>query len=280
MKVGLSLGAGGSRGWAHIGVLQALEEAGIAIDMVNGSSIGAVVGGAYALYLDTDEMVAIAKEVVRRVNVNYFNIFRYRSESLPFLHNWLVDAISILAATRSSILSPRNNLRALKLIFGENEFCDTQIPFSSVAVDLLAGKTVVINQGKLIDGILPSISIPGVFPPVKRNGMLLADGGILAEIPIRELRQQGADFIIGVKLVEKPDTTYRSGFELLNYIEAVKFQSLSKYQLDEADFQIGIEIPRFDSSRFDNYEIAIARGYKVARRALPALERSLGASGR
>jgi len=280
MKVGLSLGAGGSRGWAHIGVLRALKEAGISIDIVNGSSIGSVVAGAYALYLDIDKMVAIAKEVVHGINVNYFNIFRYRSESPPFLRNWLADAISVLAATRSSILSHRNNLKALKLVFGENEFCDTQIPFSSVAVDLLSGKTVVINQGKLIDGILPSISIPGIFPPIERNGMLLIDGAVLAEVPVRELRQQGADFVIAVKLVDKPDTTYRNSLELLYYIETIKSQRLGEYQLDGADFQIGIEIPRFDSSRFDNYEIAIARGYKVARKALLALERRLGDGGR
>jgi len=278
MRIGLSLGGGGARGFAHIGVIKALREAGVPIDLVNGSSAGAVVGGAYALYADIERTIAKAEEVVHTVDVSYFNMFRYSMESRPFLRNWLVSAICDLSALRSSILSHKNNLRALEMLFGQYEFSDTQVPFSSVAVDLLTGETVIIKEGKLIDGVLASTSIPGIFPPVERDGRLLVDGCVLADVPARELRQEGAEFVIAIRLGAEVETSYRNGFDLLNYVDGLKGRELTQWELDQADFQITIDIPDFDSSRFDNYEIAIAQGYKVTKYALPDLERKLGDS--
>lgn len=278
MKIGLSLGSGGARGYAHIGVLQALEEAGIEVDLINGSSIGAIVGGAWALYQDVARLIKITERLVREADVDYFNIFRYPSESRPFLHSWLINALCDLSALRGAILSHKNNVKALEIIFGEHGFHDTQIPFSSVACDLLAGETVVIEEGGLIEGVLPSIAIPGIFPPVERDGQLLVDGGILADVPVRELRGEGAEFIIAVELGEEIEREYHNGFGLLTYIDALKAQRLRQWELVEADFQIEVGLPNFDSMRFDNYEIAIAQGYKAARRALPELLRRLDES--
>jgi len=279
MKIGLSLGSGGARGYAHIGVLQALEEAGIKIELINGSSIGAIVGGAWALYQDVACLIKITERLVREADVDYFNIFRYPVESRPFLHNWLVNALCDLSALRGAILSHENNVKALEIIFGEHKFQDTQIPFSAVAVDLLAGETVVIEEGGLVEGVLPSIAIPGVFPPVEREGQLLVDGGVLADVPVRELRREGAEFIIAVELAEEIEREYRNGFDLLTYVDALKAQRLRQRELEEADFLIQIELPDFDSMRFDNYEIAIVQGYGAARQALPGLLRRLDERG-
>jgi len=275
MKVGLSLGGGGARGYAHFGVIRALNEAGIPIDLINGSSAGAIAGGAYALYTDIDQIMAIIKEVVRSVNVNYFNIFRYPVESQPFLRNWLTNAICDVLALRRSILSHRNNTKALRQIFGEREFADTQIPFSAVAGDLLAGETVVINQGKLVDGILPSISIPGIFPPIERGQQLLVDGFLLANIPVKELREQGADFVIAVELAGPGETTYQNGFDILNCVESAKYRQLNQWQLGAANFHLKVNFPSFNSMSFNNYEIAMKQGYHTAKRLLPKLKRRL-----
>ena len=275
MKIGLSLGGGGLRGYAHIGAIQALNEAGIPIDIINGTSAGAVIGGAYALYADTDKIVAIAENIVGSVNINYFNIFRYSVDRIPFLRNWMVNAICDVSALRKSILTHRNNHKALRLLFGEHKFSDTQIPFSSVAVDLLAGKTVVIKQGKLIDGIIPSLSIPAIFPPIEKKRQMLVDGYVLANIPVRELREEGADFIIAVTLSGEAETGYSNGFDIINLVEALKYEKLNQWELDEADFHININIKRFDGMKFNNYEIAMRHGYRVTKRALPKLERRL-----
>ncbi|MDD5288906.1 MAG: patatin-like phospholipase family protein [Dehalococcoidales bacterium] len=275
MKVGLCLSGGGSMGYAHIGAIRALTEAGIKIDMVNGTSIGAVIGGAYALYQDTDKITELAKQVVKAVNINYFNIFHNTMESQTFLRNWLTAAVCNIAAMRKSIQSHHNNLKALKLIFGEQRFEDTKIPFSAVSVDLITGKTVIIKKGKLIDGILPSTSIPGIFPPVPRGKKLLVDGYVLANVPVTELRQQGADFIISIELFSAPDTSYQNGMDILNHIEFIKQNRLQQWALADSDFHIKIDMPKFDSSNFGNYQLAMEHGYKTAKKVVPRLKAKL-----
>ncbi|MCX6002843.1 MAG: patatin-like phospholipase family protein [Chloroflexi bacterium] len=115
MKVGLCLGGGGSKGYAHIGAIRALMETSIKIDMVNGTSIGAVVGGAYALYQNPDKVTELIKQVVGSVNTNYFNIFRHPAESQSFLRNWLANTACDVATTddiRSSAIKQQLLTRA------------------------------------------------------------------------------------------------------------------------------------------------------------------------
>jgi NTE family protein len=275
MKIGLCLGGGGSRGYAHIGAIRALTEAGIKIDMVNGTSIGAVVGGTYTLYLDVDKMTDLVKEVIESVNVNHFNIFRHPMEGPSFLRNWLNEAICDVAALRKSIQSHKNNLKALRILFNEARFEDTQIPFSAISTDLVTGKTVIIKRGKLIDGVLASASLPGIFPPVTRGKKLLVDGYVLSNVPVTELRQEGADFIISVELGFVPNARYQNGMDILNYVEFLKQKRLQQWAIAESDFHIKIEMSKFDSSRFENYLVAMEHGYKTTQKIIPQLKKRL-----
>ncbi len=275
MRIGLSLGVGGARGWAHLGVLQALEEKGICIDLVNGASIGAVVGAAYALYQDTGKMFSLAKQATEAVNVNYFNIFRYPSDGASFLSNILLNAICDIAALRSFLISHRNNIKALETIFGDYEFHETRIPFSSVATDLVSRKLVSIRKGRLVDGILPSISIPGIFPPIKMDDSLLVDGGVLANVPVRELRKDGAEFVIAVRLIDRAKPKFRNGFELLSYVDSLKFREINKRELANADFVLDIDTAGLDGGKFDDYETAISIGHLEATKRLPELMKRL-----
>ena len=271
MKIGLSLGSGGARGYAHIGVIRALEEAGIQPDLINGSSIGAIVGGAYALYVDAKRLTDLVQELTSRMKVNYFNIFNHAQPKRPFLRDWLFEALCDITALRGSVLSHRTNRSALSFLFGEYKFSDTVIPFSAVAVDLLSGKSVVIKDGRLRDGILPSISIPGIFPPIEYNGMLLTDGGVLADVPVWELRAEGADFIIAVDLLDDPPEQHRNGFDLLTIVDFLKGEKLARWETATADFLIEIELPGYNPLQFGNYREAIEKGYETAKQALPAL---------
>ena len=275
MKVGLCLGGGGSRGYAHIGAIRALTEAGIKIDMVNGTSIGAIVGGAYALYQDIDKMTDLVKQVIESVNVNHFNLFRHSTEGPTFLRNWLTEAVCDIAALRKSIQSHKNNRKALKILFEEYRFEDTKIPFSAVSTDLVTGKTVIIKRGKLIDGVLASASLPGIFPPVTRGKKLLVDGFVLANIPVPELRQQGADFIISIELVDLPSVESHNGVDLIYYVESLKQKQLEQWAITESDFHIKIDMAKFDSSHFENYLVATERGYKGTQAVIPYLKKKL-----
>jgi len=275
MKVGVSLGSGGSRGFAHLGVLRALEEAKVPIDLVNGSSIGAVVGATYALHLNAEKVARLVQDVLPKIDVGFFNLFRYPASSPAFLRNWLAEAFCNLSALQMSIVSHRNNRRALGLLLGEKTFADTAIPFSAAAFDLLAGETVILKEGRLADAILASISIPGIFPPVERDGRLLVDGAVQADVPVRELRAEGADFVIGVRLVQEVLKDYRNGFGLLIVIDQVKSDAVCAWELAASDFAITIDLPGYDMARFDQSVVAMEAGYDAAHRALPTLLRRL-----
>jgi len=271
MKIGLSLGSGGARGWAHLGVLQVFEENGIPIDLVNGASIGAVVGGAYALYKDTKKMFLLAKQAIDTIDVNYFNIFRHSTSSTSFINNFLLNAICDIAALKISLLSHKNSIKALELFFGDRKFRDTKISFSAVTTDLVSRRLISIKEGGLVDGILPAISIPGIFPPVKRDGSLLVDGGVLANVPVREIRKQGAEFVIAVRLVDKTKPKFCNGFELISYLDSLKFSEFNKRELDVADFLLDIDTSGLDSGKFDGYEKALSIGQLQAKRQIPRL---------
>jgi NTE family protein len=277
VKVGLSLGGGGAHGYAHIGVIQALAEAGIKVDLINGTSIGAVIGGAYALYPDLSQVMHLIEEVLATVNVRYFNLFRFSGQmSQTVLRNWLGSAVGNVANLSSGILPHNRSIQALQIIFGDHLFSDTRIPFSAVATDLVTWQTVVIKEGKLTDGILPSIAIPGVFHPVHRNSQILVDGGVLANVPVSQLRREGADFVIAVRLPWKIEGEYKNGFDLLNRVELMKQNSLEQWQIDDADVALEIDLPAFDILNFEDFKPAVALGYETTRKALPRLIKSSG----
>jgi NTE family protein len=278
MKVGLSLGGGGALGYAHIGAIKALEEADIPIDLINGASIGAVMGGAYALYANSDELIRLTERVVAGINLRYYSIFRFSTDrGDALLRDLFVNVASSIANLRGSVLSHRTNKRALEMIFHDHSFRDTKIPFSAVATDLVNWRTIVIKEGRLTDGVLPSISIPGLFPPVERDGGLLIDGGVLANVPVSDLSRQGADFVIAVRLLWLIDEQYRNGFDLLNRIELMKQHTLELWELDEADFVITIDLPGFNILKFGDHKTAVTLGYETTKRALPQLKRRLAA---
>ena len=276
MRIGLSLGGGGARGYAHIGVLRALEEARIDLDLINGASIGAIIGGAYALYGSSDKLQRIAADQVKSMHLHYSNIFRNARANNAFLRNWLLQAACNISSLRSSVYSHKRNLKALDFIFGEHLFSDTEITFSAVALDIISGKTISIKEGKLVDGVLPSISIPGIFQPVERDDLLLVDGGVLADVPVRELREEGADFVIAVGLGPNDLLrTVNNGFSVVTYVDLLKGEALTRAELAAADFSFTVQLPGFDILKFEGYEEAITEGYATAKRYLPQLERKL-----
>jgi len=176
-KVGLALGAGSARGWAHIGVIRALTEAGIRVDFVAGTSIGALVGVVYASG-KIDELEALV------LQLEWKQLLSFVDAILP--KSGLVDGVKI------------TNLVRLYVHGGLIE--DLPLPFSAVATDLHMGREVVLRDGDIIEAVRASISLPGIFTPVRRNGTILVDGGLVNPLPVRTARSMGADFVIAVDL--------------------------------------------------------------------------------
>jgi NTE family protein len=174
-KLGIALGGGAALGLAHIGVLRVLERAGLAPGVVSGTSMGAVVGAAYAAG-KLDLLEALAREV------NWRRVLRLTDFQLG----------------GSGVLEGRAIERELRRHFGEQRIEDLPIPFAAVATDLGTGAAWTATAGDLVTAVRASISLPAVFAPVRVGGHLLVDGGLVANVPVAATRALGADIVVGV----------------------------------------------------------------------------------
>ncbi len=179
--MGIALGAGGARGLAHVGVLRTLDHAGIRIDAVVGTSIGAVVGAAYAAG-QLDEL----EERARRLD--WADVVRMFDPVWP----------------RSGLLSGTRASEWLVTLLGDWRIEDLAIPFAAVAVDLVSGEEIVLREGRVIDAIRASFSIPGLFVPHMIGARALVDGAIRNPVPVSVLGELGAEVRLGVNLHATP----------------------------------------------------------------------------
>ncbi len=176
-KVGLALGSGSARGWSHIGVIRALEEAGITVDYIAGTSIGALVGAVYASGR-IDLLEAAVQQFSRK------HILSLSDPVLP--KSGLIDGVKIADFVHKYVL----NKPIEKL----------PLPLAIIATDLNTGDEVVLKAGNIVEAIRASISLPGIFKPVRKGDYLLVDGGLVNPVPVRTVREMGADFVIAVDL--------------------------------------------------------------------------------
>lgn len=176
-KIGIALGSGSARGWAHIGVLKALDEAGIKIDYISGTSIGALVGAIYAVN-GIKKLESFAKKITWKTIVSYID---------PVL-------------PRTGLISGKKISKLLASYFGERTIESLEIPFCAISVDILSGSEVKIETGRIVDAVRASISIPGIFNPLVNDGRYLIDGGVVNPLPVDSVIEMGADIIIGVNL--------------------------------------------------------------------------------
>ncbi len=178
LKIGLALGSGGARGLTHIGVLKALEEFDIKINYICGSSIGALIGAAYAVGMTPNEIEEIALQT-----------------DWKLMAKILLPSFSLSAFVNDKYLSNFLNDR-----FQNKTFNDCKIPFSAIATDIETGEMLIIDSGEIISAVRASISIPMLFSPVKYGKHILVDGGLSNPIPVDVVRKQNMDLIIAANL--------------------------------------------------------------------------------
>ena len=176
-SVGLALGSGSARGWAHIGVIRSLAAAGLPVDFVAGTSIGAAVGAVFASG-DLDALEDVALELDWRQVASFYDAVLPKSG--------LIDGTKLSAFIRNYIKETRIE--------------QLPIPYCAVATDLETGEEVAIRDGDIVEAVRASFSIPGILTPVRWNDRILVDGGLVNPVPVNVLRSMGADFVIAVDL--------------------------------------------------------------------------------
>ncbi|MCD6182565.1 MAG: patatin-like phospholipase family protein [Candidatus Cloacimonetes bacterium] len=200
-KVGLVLGSGGAKGLSHIGVIKFLEEMDVKINFITGSSIGALIGGAYASGLSIKEIEDIALETDLTTTAKLF--------SPGFGNSGLVTGSKVSELLRSML--------------GNINIENLKIPFTAVATDIVTGEEIRFSKGNLVEAIRASISIPVIFKPVIWNNIVLVDGGLVNPVPINVAREMGADYIIAVNILSsKINPNVKSDKKAKNKIESDK----------------------------------------------------------
>jgi len=247
-KIGLALGAGASRGFAHIGVLQVLEDIGIKPDYIAGSSIGAIIGALYAAGMSPKMMEGIANNIDAKLCYD-------------------------LGFSRRGIIQGKRLEDLIKLLTQNKDFEDLNIPLSVTAVDLINSERVIINKGKVYKGVRASISIPGVFQPVRDGDRVLIDGGILERVPVNVVREMGADIVIGVDVAFRGKHRPPENFieTILQTMEVMELE-IMKYNIPNEDIIICPEVYLANPMSLDSVETAVEAGKKAAMETIDQLQ--------
>ena len=294
-KVGVVLMGGGAKGFAHVGALKVLEEAGIPIDYIAGTSMGAIVGGLYSIGYDSrtldslihkqDWMHLLTDDVYR---YNLTGAEREKAQTYIVSINYAKQGIKL----PSGIVDGQNILNLLlDLTTGyhdELNFRKLPIPFSCVAADVKSGKEVVLNSGSLPIAMRSSMAIPGFFSPVKLDSMLLIDGGILNNYPVDVVRKMGADIVIGIsfeKDEKKVEKDMGSILELTHDFENFLGKEKFDQNLKNTDLPIRVNLGKYSIASFqmDEIDSILLKGETTARKKwdeLMELKNNLGISDR
>lgn len=253
VKIGVAFGGGAVLGAAHIGVLKAFQEAGVPIDMVSGTSAGAIVAACYAFGLPVERIETIARDI------GWFSISALPESRLGFASNkglgkLLIDAI------------------------GDKKFSDASLPLMVLATDVEHGEKKVFTEGNVALAVRASAAIPIFFSPVTIDGKLYTDGGLVENVPISPLIEAGADIIIAVDLAKQgkifepkivPDM-----IDLCVYLFA---QHRDQSLRNSVAILIEPKTNTFDAHNFKNVDALIEAGYMAALNALPQIQEKIGA---
>jgi len=251
--IGLALGGGFARGFAHLGVLQVLEQNNIPISHIAGTSVGSILGAAYASGAPLARIIATCR------NLRFRDIAR-----------WRVSRLGLASNQRLGELIAR--------VFESRQFEDLRIPMAIVATDLTSSEPVVFTQGNLVDAVRASCAFPGLFEPVEIGTRCLADGGLVAPVPTEAARALGAASVIGVSVGTQDG---RSGAPT-NIFQVVSraVSAAQKHQLEiwesHADLVLRPEVQSLAWDDFHRADQAIEAGAEAARRALPRILKLLG----
>lgn len=228
--IGLALGGGGARGYAHIGVIRTLMAHQIPIDVVAGTSMGAVIGGAYACGVDLYKL----EKILRNLDVN---------KLLGIPDTTLRGIESLAGKTASEYLFKKADWRTyeperlrqlyefLMLFTGERTFEDLSVPLSVIACDIDTGEEVVLRSGKLYRAIAASISFPGIHPPVHYDGRFLVDGGLVNKIPVDAAVAMGAEIVIAVDVGASLNARVMTSLDVLVQSQAITSRELVRLKL-------------------------------------------------
>ena len=255
VRLGLALGGGAARGFAHVGVIQVLEEAGLRPGFVVGTSAGSLVAALYASGKTPAELVRVA-ETMQEADIT----------------DWMLPILNRGALRGEALARFVNNQ------VGGRSLEQMRIPVGIVATDLGNGEAITFRRGNTGAAVRASSAVPGVFQPVKVAEREFVDGGLVAPVPVRQTREMGANFVVAVDISSDPEGNPSGDtFQILMQTFAIMGKSINQLALKEADWVIRPALSGVRSADFGARQRSIEAGRTAMREALPALKARLAA---
>jgi NTE family protein len=273
-KVGLVMSGGGAKGWAYIGLLKVMQEVGLEVDYIAGSSAGSIVGGMYALGYHPDTMLRIIRSVnwddllTDKIDRKYINY-----EEKEFGDTYIMDfpVRNKKVGLKSALYQGQIINMMLNRIYspGYNiyNFSDLPTPFLCIGTDLLTGQAILLDKGYLPMAIRSSMSIPAYFSPTLYDTIYMVDGGVVDNYPVKPVKDKGIDFIIGADVQSRKKKTIEdlgSMTSVLDQIIGFNRVAANEIGYEETDLYIHFEMP-YGMMDFGSYDSIIAIGERVAR---------------
>jgi NTE family protein len=253
LKLGLALGGGAARGFAHLGVIEVLEEAGLRPSYVVGTSAGSLVAALYASGKSTSELARMA-ETMQEADIT----------------DWMLPILN-RGALRGEALARYVNTQV-----GGRPLENMKIPLGIVATDLKSGESITFRRGNTGTAVRASSAVPAVFQPVRIGEREYVDGGLVAPVPVRQTRDMGANFVIAVDISSDPEGNPSGDtFQILMQTFAIMGKTINTLSLKEADFVVRPALSGVKSADFGARMRSIEAGRAAMRATLPALKARL-----
>jgi NTE family protein len=272
-KIGLVLSGGGAKGFAHIGILQALDSAGLKVDYLAGTSMGSVVGSLYSIGYSGKQIEKISNQIswqsflsnkpqLEHINFEEKAEFKRYIAELPFekgrprFSSGLIEGEEIWLKF-SELFMPVHDVK---------DFSNFSIPFRCVAADVITGEPVVFSNGEIVTAVRASMAIPSVFTVVEHDGKKLVDGGIVRNFPVNEVIDMGADFVIGVNVTQGllSHEELKTGIDILYQISFMGSRTDFIVQKENCDIFIEPELRDYTAANFNKQAQILEIGKKTA----------------
>ncbi|MBZ5856135.1 patatin-like phospholipase family protein [Flavihumibacter profundi] len=281
-KIGLTLSGGGAKGLAHIGILKAIDSAGLQIDYVTGTSMGAIVGSLYAVGYSGDSILQIANKLdwsqllSNKSSLNAF-IMEEKSEYGRY-------ALELPMQTRGRFSVPSGVLEAEELwlkfdelfhpVYQVRDFNQLKRPFKCIATDLATGEAVVLDSGDLVSAVRSSMAIPSVFTAVNLGNKKLVDGGLVRNFPVSDVRQMGADIVIGSNVATGLLSAQKitSPIQILMQIAFFKEAESVKQEIGLVDYYITHPLAKYNTASFNSSDSITAIGLEMGNQFYPVFK--------
>ncbi len=278
----MTLSGGGAKGLAHIGILKAIDSAGLSIDYITGTSMGSIIGSLYAAGYSADSILYIARRIHwDQILSNQASLRNFIMEEkdeygkydleLPWVNHFFRISTGVLEGQElwlkfSELLFP---------VYKIKNFDSLDIPFKCIATDISTGQAVVLDSGELVSAVRASMAIPSVFTAVEYNGQLLVDGGIVRNFPVKDVRQMGAQYVIGSNVTASllPASKVNNAIQVLLQVAFFREAEDTKLEVPLCNIYVQTPLEKYTMGTFTQADSIIEAGMEEGRKIYPQLKK-------